>query len=555
MSARAAPPRAFEELVVRRPPGLMRRLLTTWRHALGLGFGGLVVWVRARRASGTGRGVRFLALRAAALLATPWLDRELRLEPFAVQLRRRLERLGPTYIKLGQILSLREDILPREITDELKHLLSRLPAAPFGAVCEIIARDLGRPVDELFLDIEAVPIGSASIGQTHRATALDGRDVVIKVIKPGIREILQRDARLLRTLGRLMQVVIPRYQPRRMINEFVAYTLREIDLAREADNAETFAANFRDMPDVSFPEIHRDLSGGDVLTMEFLDGLEPDSAEARALPEAQRERLVDLGAASIIRMLYRDGFFHADLHPGNLLILEGPRVGFIDLGMVGRMDEDLRRTMLYYYFSLVTGDAESSARYLAAAAQQGAGADPAGFRREVAEICRRWRRAASFEEFSLGQLILQSVQRGAEFRMYFPVELVLMVKAIVTFEGVGHVLLPGFDVAEVSKRHIRRIFIQQFSPVRLFQEGVRGAPDVVEAMVKLPLLMTEGLRVLEKTARRRPDNPLAGIRGTVLAGFCLVAGAIVLTTRGPWPAWAGLFVVAAVLGLRRGGGA
>ena len=555
MSARAAPPRAFEELVVRRPPGLMRRLLTTWRHALGLGFGGLVVWVRARRASGTGRGVRFLALRAAALLATPWLDRELRLEPFAVQLRRRLERLGPTYIKLGQILSLREDILPREITDELKHLLSRLPAAPFGAVCEIIARDLGRPVDELFLDIEAVPIGSASIGQTHRATALDGRDVVIKVIKPGIREILQRDARLLRTLGRLMQLVIPRYQPRRMINEFVAYTLREIDLAREADNAETFAANFRDMPDVSFPEIHRDLSGGDVLTMEFLDGLEPDSAEARALPEAQRERLVDLGAASIIRMLYRDGFFHADLHPGNLLILEGPRVGFIDLGMVGRMDEDLRRTMLYYYFSLVTGDAESSARYLAAAAQQGAGADPAGFRREVAEICRRWRRAASFEEFSLGQLILQSVQRGAEFRMYFPVELVLMVKAIVTFEGVGHVLLPGFDVAEVSKRHIRRIFIQQFSPVRLFQEGVRGAPDVVEAMVKLPLLMTEGLRVLEKTARRRPDNPLAGIRGTVLAGFCLVAGAIVLTTRGPWPAWAGLFAVAAVLGLRRGGGA
>jgi len=550
--APAAVPAVFEELQVGRPPGLISRLLTTWRHFAGLGAGGLAAWVRARREDGTGHGVGFLLVRALTPFLNLFTDRELLGLPFPVQLRRRLERLGPTYIKLGQILSLREDILPRSVTDELKRLLSRLPAAPFDAVVAIIERDLGQPAFEAFLDIEPVPLGSASIGQTHRATTHQGDEVVIKVVKPGIRELLHRDARLLRAFGWLLQIVIPRYQPKNLINEFVVYTLREVDLGREADNAETFAANFKDLDDVVFPAIFRDLSGPSVLTMQFLNGIQPDSEEAQALSSDVRERLVDLGAASIIRMLYQDGFFHADLHPGNLLVLEDVRVGFIDLGMVGRLDDELRRTMLYYFFSLVTGDAESAARYLAASARTAGGSDPVGFRREVAEISRRWRRAATFEGYSLGQLILESVQRGAQFRMYFPVELVLMVKALVTFEGVGHVLLPGFDVAEFSRKHVRRIFIQQFSPVRLFQEGLRGAPDVMDAFVKMPLLMTEGLRVLEKTAKRSNENPLAGIRGTLIAGFCLVSGAIVLATHGPWPVWTALFLLALVLAGRRG---
>ena len=552
MAVMTQAPASFEVLRVAPPAGLVRRLLTTLRHFVGLGAGGLAAWVRAKRESGTGRGALFALVRVMSALTAPFNDRRLRAQPFPVQLRRRLERLGPTYIKLGQILSLREDILPTSVTGELKRLLSRLPAAPFDQVVDIIERDLGRPVAEAFLTIDSEPLGSASIGQTHRATTREGDEVVVKVVKPGIRHLLRRDARLLRMLGSFLQVLLPRYQPRNLVNEFVHYTLRELDLGREADNAETFAANFKDLDDIVFPSIHRDLSGPNVLTMEYLAGIQPDSEEAQRLPEAEKERLADLGAASIIRMLYLDGFFHADLHPGNLLVLEGTRVGFIDLGMVGRLDDELRRTMLFYFYALVTGDAESAARYLSAAAQAGAGSDPTGFRREVTEISQRWRRMATFETYSLGALILDSVQRGARYRMYFPVELVLMVKALVTFEGVGHVLLPGFDVAEVSKKHIRRIFIQQFSPARLVQEGVRSAPDLVDALVKAPLLMTEGLRVLEKSARRHPENPLAGIRATLIAGFCLVSGAIVLATRGPWPVWVALFVLAAVLAMRRG---
>ena len=199
----------FELMRVTRPHGLVRRLFTTWRHFLGLLFGGLAAQVRSQREEGTGRGLKFLLLRIVALLGYPFVDRRLRTEPFPVQLRRRLERLGPTYIKLGQILSLREDLLPKSITTELKHLLNRLPVVPLSVLARIIESDLKRSVDDMFLQIDPIPLGSASIGQTHRATTHSGEPVILKVVKPGIRETLERDAKLLRMLGSILQVTHP----------------------------------------------------------------------------------------------------------------------------------------------------------------------------------------------------------------------------------------------------------------------------------------------------------------------------------------------------------
>lgn len=547
-----ASPAEFEVAAPVRPQGIVRRFLTTHRHIAGLALGGLVAHVRSRRENGTGTGVGFALTRLVAAMVRPFVARDLVDLPFPVQLRRRLERLGPTYIKLGQILSLREDLLPANVTRELGNLLSRLPAVPFDDIVELIERDLGRPLPAMFSYVDPRPIGSASIGQTHRAITVEGDPVILKVLKPGTREILDRDATLLRWFGSVLQLFLERYQPRRVIGEFVEYTAREVDLRREADNAETFAANFADEPDIAFPAIYREYSSHSVLCMEFFNGFAPDAPKAATLTTEDRERLVDLGASAIIRMLYRDGFFHADLHPGNLMVMPGPRCGFIDLGMVGRLEDETRRTLLYYYFALVTGDADNAARYLASVAEAGPGGDVHGFRREVAEISRRWHRASNFKEFSLGQLILESVARGAQFRMYFPVEMVLMVKALITFEGVGNVLLPGFDVAEVSKKHIRRIFVAQFSPLRFMQEGVRGAPDLIDAAVKFPLLMTEGLRVLEHTARRGTQNPLAGMRASVMGGFCILGGAVIAALQGPvWLAGV-LFAVGIIVALRRG---
>ena len=554
-SPEATGPAAAEpewEILVERPPhGIVRRMITTQRHFLGLLLGGLAAWSRdlpERRKT----GLRYFLARLVSLFARPFLDRRLVRLPFPVQLRRRLEVLGPTYIKLGQVLAMREDVLPPAITRELGNLLDRLPVVPFERYVELVSVALGAPAAEVFASIDPRPLGSASIAQIHRAKTREGDDVVLKLVKPGIRDTLKRDAALLKILGFFLQILLPRFQPRRMIGEFVEFTLKEVDLRREADNAETFAANLEDLKSVVFPRIFRAYSSRDLLCMEFLDGVKPNHPSALALSDEEKDQLVDLGAASIIRMLYRDGFFHADLHPGNLLILPGPKLGFIDLGMVGRFSEELRRTLLYYYYCLVMGDAENAARYLAAAAEPMSGSDVTGFRREVEEVCRRWQRASSFEDFSLAQLILESVGRGVQYRIYFPVETVLMVKALVTFEGVGHVLRPGFDVAEVSQAHINRIFLHQFSPMRLAREGLRGAPELVDALVKAPMLVTEGLRLLETTTRRPAENPFAGLRGTLFGGFCMLAGAILLASGVPWYYSAVLFVVGVLLALRPG---
>jgi ubiquinone biosynthesis protein len=175
-----------------------------------------------------------------------------------------------------------------------------------------------------------------------------------------------------------------------------------------------------------------------------------------------------------------------------------------------------------------------------------------GFRREVTEILHRWNRSANFRDFSLAQLILQSVNEGAVHRMYFPVEMILMVKALVTFEGVGQILKPGLDVAAVSREHANQIFFDQFKPLALGRQLLRGVPEILEAITKLPSVITEGVRLIEQVTRRPPENPFAGLRGTIFGGFCLVAGAVLAGAHGPWPVWLALFALGIASALSRG---
>ncbi len=533
-----------------RPAGLLSRLLVTIRHLTGLLAGGYVAWVRSRRE--TAHGVLWWLGRAVAFLVRPFIRRDLVDRPFPEQLRRRLELLGPTYVKFGQILSVRRDLFPESITAELELLLDRVPEVPFETIREIVEQDLGRPMDEAFRTVDPRPLGSASIAQTHRALTLDGDDVILKVVKPGIRITLQRDALILKGVGWVLQSFVPSLQPQRVIQEFTEYTVREADMRAEAEHAETFAGNFEDMPGVVFPKVYEALSGRDVLCMEFLDGLRPDAETLAALDPEERAILLDLGAAAVIRMIYRDGFFHADLHPGNLRLLPGPRLGFIDLGMVGRLDIELRRNLLHHFYSVAVGEDEAAARYLAAAAQAGPRADVAGFRREVAMLVRKWRRAHGVREFSIAQLILLSVREGARFGMYFPVEMVLMVKALVTYEGMGTLIDPDFDSIEVARPHVIRVVREQVNPWRLLREGIRGAPEIVDALIKLPILVTEGVRFLDERHQRHADRPLSGLRGTVFGGFCILTAAVLAGSGASWPVWAGLAAVGVLAAFNRG---
>jgi ubiquinone biosynthesis protein len=532
-------------------PGLARRGRATLSQVIALLFGGYVSSVEVSRRRG-GRGFLFRLRAMSSWFIRLFLNKDIVSQPFPVQLRMRLEILGPTYVKLGQILSLRQDILPEVVTSELRDLLSDLPPVAYEKIHAIVEADLGRPINEIFAEVDEVPLGSASIAQSHWARLATGEQVILKVVKPNIRDLLYRDATLLRITARFLQVIIPRYQPRRVIDEFCEYTLREVEMRLEAENAETFNDNFADMPDVVFPQIYREFSANNVLCMEFLDGDRPDVEAVTLMPLEERQRLIDLGAEAIIRMLYQDGFFHADLHPANLLVLPEVKVGFLDLGMVGHFDPELRHNLLELFYALVMEDFEGAARHLAAVSQTDARSDVPGFRSAVKEVARRWRRQARFEDFSLALLILECIQLGARYHLYFPVEMVLMVKALVTFEGVGYLLDPDFNVAEVSERHIRLIFRQEYSPARLLKEGLRVAPDIFDAALKLPLLVSEGLTMIEERTRRKPQRPLTGVRATLYGGACMVAGAILIGLEGPWLLAALLFTVGVLLPLRRG---
>lgn len=535
-----------QESTALRPLARCRQLLRRWfsvnGHLCGLLAGGWVARVRRmppdRRRGWSARLIQWVAARVAR-----WLDPALVDLPFAAQLRRRLERLGPTYIKLGQIMAVREDMLPRSITDELKNLFDQAPAAPFSVVRALIEQELGRPPPDLFVEIEERPLGSASLAQAHRATTRAGRAVVVKVLKPGVRETVLADLTLLRGLGVVLDRLLPRYQPAAIIEEFRAYTVRELDLTAEADNGEVFAAYFRDTPAIVFPRMHRELSSASVLTMSFLDGFKPGAPATFELDETTRARVVELGAQAILRMLYQYGFFHADLHAGNLLVLPGRpvRIGFIDLGMVGRFEDETRRRLLYYYHALVDGDVDKAAQHLGGIARIGPGGDPEAFRRAVVELSRRFLLRAARGDFSIARLILESMRLGGRHRMYFRVELVLMVKALVTFEGVGRMVDPELDVVALSRVHIGRIFRDQFRVEQLTRELWRNGPELLDFASRLPELLARSAQLLDRPAQA-PANPLAGLRGAIVAAACILGGVLVLVQSEAWPAGIGLLL-------------
>ena len=545
----------FEPYQERRTPGLIIRFFETSAQLLGLALGGGMDFVRQQKELGEHRSLGILLLRFFLALTWPFLDKSIVTLPFSMQFKLRLEKLGPTYIKLGQILSLREDILPKVITDELKKLLDKLPAVSYDRFKELIVESVNLPLNTMYCWIDPLPLGSASLAQTHRARLITNEKVVIKVLKPGVRTLIERDTRLLHFFGNFLQIFLARYQPARIINEFSAYTLREVDLRFEADNAETFSAYFKDEPEVRFPRIFRKFSSRDVLCMEYFHGIKPDENAVKKLTIDQRRQAIDLGIGAVVRMIYRDGFFHADLHPANLMVFKKPgskevSVGFIDLGMVGKFTRDMRKRMFYFFYSLVTGDPDSAARYLSSLTIPGKGADVEGFRRAASDLYTRWLMNPNFNDFSLAQVIMQSVLLTGHYHIQYPGEIILMVKALVTIEGVGHIFDPELDIPSAARKHVRFILMQEFNPLNMIRDSALVLPEMLDVLRKSPLILTEGMRVLESDLKKPPAGPLNGLRGTLLAGFCLLAGAMILAFNGPWFIWGGLFIVAILLAFR-----
>lgn len=416
---------------------------------------------------------------------------------FPVQFRKTLERLGPTYVKLGQILSLRDDMLPERITLELRKLQSQVPPIPFSDAKRVIEQEFNLPLRHIFAQFEEKPVASASLAQAHIAHLRNGQKVVVKVQRPGITQLISDDINVMRRLAAIMEY-IPRlrdYRPAHFVEEFAKYTMRELDFAQEGKHADMFRENFKDWNDIIFPEIYWDYTSRRVLTMEFIEGIKPDDREKLKKNGINGARLAARGAQAVLKMLYIDGFFHGDPHPGNMFVVDKTKFCFIDLGMIGSFSPEVRNNMFLYYYFTVIREFDHATSYLVRLTEPGRKADVAGFRAELAEQIKRWTSAAAFKEYSLGRLIFDTMNIGAKHRLYFHGDLVLSSKCIITIEAVGAILDPKMDLSKVSRPMMEKIFAEQMSLARYGKSILRALPDYLEYAEKIPdqILKTIGM--------------------------------------------------------------
>ena len=266
-------------------------------------------------------------------------------EDAPVRARRVLENLGPTFIKLGQVFSTRVDLFGPEWIAEFEKLQHRVPATAFEAIAHELRHAYGQPLEEIFAEVEAEPIGSASIAQVHRARLKDGREVILKVRRPGIVPKIEADLRILNYLARLIELEFPearRYQPAKIVEQFAKSIRREMDLAMEARHIERFAKNFADEPKVLVPEVIWAWTRPTVNCQSYIDGIRGNDLAAVDAAGLSRVELADIGARAVLKMILIDGYFHADPHPGNVFYLLDGRVAFVDFGMVGRLPKERR---------------------------------------------------------------------------------------------------------------------------------------------------------------------------------------------------------------------
>lgn len=416
----------------------------------------------------------------------------------AVRARLVLEDLGPSFVKLGQIASTRADLLPPDLIAELKKLQDAVPPLGFDTIKEQIERSLGAPPEELFESIDERPLAAASIAQVHRATLKteEGlRDVVVKVQRPGIASTIASDIDLLHGLAALIERAIPEsriYSPVRLVQQFDQAITAELDFASEADNARRFAQNFADDPRVRFPTVFRQASGKQVITLEYLEGHKIYDAVAAGYSGKEIARLA---LRVLVRQIFDDGFFHADPHPGNVLVWgppEEPRLAMLDLGMVGRLSPRMRDLTVDVILAAHRRDYDGIADALYEIGTPTKKIDMDAYRAEVALLAERYI-GKSLREVELSAMIRDVVRAALKYGIEIPADFLMMSKSLMTVEGIGKEIDPDFDVYEESKPLFSEILKKRYSPERLGNQLLRHLERLGGVSYKVPQQLEEVL--------------------------------------------------------------
>jgi len=399
-----------------------------------------------------------------------------------------LTELGTTFVKLGQMLGTRTDLLSSAQAEELAKLQSHVPADPPETVRALVERELGESVDRLFARFEDVPLASASIGQVHRAWLEDGTALVVKVQHAGIEEPVLRDLDLMDALAELLQQHVPparNYQPVAVVRDFRRSLMRELDFHAERRNLEEFGRAFAGNPHVRFPVVYPSFCSKRVLVMEWLDGIPGTDLEALRASGADLDALSRHAADLFLDMVFRNGFYHADPHPGNFLLLEGGVLGVIDCGMVGRMDDAFREDFEELLLAVLQRDTEWLTTVVLRLVRVPPELDRNALRTDLADFFGELTGQA-IEDFDLGGVLLRFVETVRRHQLVLPSAAAMLLRTFMLLEGTAKRLSPGFSLAEILADYRRQNWIARALSPRLLAKVQVAARDWERLLVALP---------------------------------------------------------------------
>ncbi len=425
--------------------------------------------------------------QAGKLVKTP--DKEILELTTSERVRYAMEEAGPAYVKLGQVLATRVDMFPPEWIQEFEKLQDNATQIPFEDMLKQAENALGKPPNLVFRDINPKPLGVASIGQVHRAVTLDGKDVVLKIQKPGIKPKIEADLRIMTLLAKLLADNIPelrRYRPVELVREFERSLMRELDFTIEARNADRIRKNMRKLKWVIIPKVYWKYTSTTLSVQEFIDGIPAKDLKAIEAAGMDRKKFASRGAALAWKMMLEDGFFHADPHPGNFLFLPNHRIAMLDYGMVGKLSDKRREQIIQLMRSIVTQEAELGAVIIESWAE-GQPINRDQLASDMEDMVSRYY-GLPLSEINVVAVLEETIAMVQQYNIMVPPDIAMLSKACITLEGFGRMLNPNFDIMAEAEPLIRKLLVDRYSPIRLARSvGLRALNFVDQVYTPPPV--------------------------------------------------------------------
>ncbi len=465
--------------------------------------------------------------------------------PRGQRLREALERLGPIFVKFGQVLSTRRDLLPSDIADELAHLQDRVPPFSSAIAVATIERAFGKPLSEVFSHFEQVPVASASIAQVHFATLRDGRhggrEVAVKVLRPNMLPVIDKDLGLMRMMAGWVERLSAdgkRLKPREVVAEFDKYLHDELDLLREAANAAQLRRNMEGLDLVLLPEMFWDYCHTDVMVMERMHGTPINRVDELRRQGVDIPKLARDGVTIFFTQVFRDGFFHADMHPGNIQVSTAPgtfgRYISLDFGIVGTLTEFDKEYLAQNFTAFFRRDYKRVAELHIESGWVPADTRVDELESAIRAVCEPYF-DRPLKEISLGLVLMRLFQTSRRFHVEIQPQLVLLQKTLLNIEGLGRELDPELDLWNTAKPFLERWMVEQVGPAKLLQQLKAEAPQYAKLLPALPRLLHDYLQHKPHELRREIDQLMAEqrrtnrlLQGIIYAGLGFLLGLLAM---------------------------